>query len=66
MSEKGKQLRQRRNLLYQQLEIYRGDPESFLKALGEKGIEDWLNRVLDEINDIARLLRELGEEPDKN
>ncbi len=61
MSEKGKQLYMRLNLLTKQLEVYRRYPEEFEKVLGRLGTQQWLDSVLDEMNYINRELKKLGE-----
>ncbi|MEZ4933496.1 MAG: hypothetical protein R2788_15420 [Saprospiraceae bacterium] len=54
-----KQLKQRLSILFQQLELYRRYPEDFEKALGKRGIEEWLNEVLDEINETNQKLNNI-------
>jgi hypothetical protein len=61
MSERGKRLKMRLELLTKQLEVYRRYPEEYEKALGMKGIQQWLDDVLDEMIYINRELKKLGE-----
>jgi len=42
-------LRNRLKILYQQLDLINLYPDDFIEALGEKGIEDYINETLDEI-----------------
>jgi hypothetical protein len=60
MTNKEKQLRQRLALIYQQIELLRRYPEEFQKALGKKGTDEWLDRTLDEANDIRRKIHEIN------
>ena len=60
MTNKEKRLRQRLEILYQQLELYRRHPEDFHTALGIKGTAEWLNRTLDEVIKKRKEIEELN------
>ena len=60
MNQKEKDLRQRLDLLFKQLELYHRYPEEFIKPLGNTGVQEWLDGVLDEINWINKQLNKLN------
>jgi len=60
LTNREKQLRQKLAIIYQQIELLRRYPEEFEKALGKKGIEEWLDKTLDEANEIRRRIREIN------
>ncbi len=54
-----KEIRQRLAILNQQLDIINLYPEDFLKIEGAKGLEERINRILDEKIYLTKRLKEL-------
>jgi hypothetical protein len=54
-----KEIRQRLAILNQQLDIINLYPEDFIKIEGVKGLEERINRILDEKNYLNKRLKEL-------
>ena len=61
MNKEIKSLLQRRKLLKQQLDVINAHRKSFLEELGEKGTQEYINKILDEINWIRIKIREYNE-----
>lgn len=60
MTQEEKELRQRLELLFKQLDVYNRFPEEFIKPLGKSGAQAWMDEVLDEINKIMNKLNKMG------
>ena len=58
---KRKDLQNREKMLFKQLEVMNLLKEEFFEKLGKTGYEERLNEILDEINLIKKLLREMGD-----
>jgi len=52
-----KEILQRRKILEQQLTIINHYPEEFLERLGAKGLEHFINEIVDELNYLSKLLK---------
>lgn len=50
-----KQIKQRQKILEQQLILIHHYQEEFLERLGKKGLEHYINEILDEINYLREL-----------
>ena len=51
-----KQLKNRLKILFQQLELMNIYPDNFQDKLGKRGIQNYIDDILDEINEINDLL----------
>ena len=58
---KRKDLQNREKMLFKQLEVMNLLKEEFFEKLGKTGYEERINEILDEINLIKKLLREMGD-----
>lgn len=56
-----KDLENREKMLFQQLRVIQLLKEEFLEKLGKVGYEERINDILDEINLIRKLLKEMGD-----
>lgn len=56
-----KDLQKREKLLFKQLEVMNLLKEEFYDKLGKAGYEERINNILDEINLVRKLLREMGD-----
>ena len=55
-----KQLKNRLKILFQQLELMNLYPDNFQDNLGKRGIQNYIDDILDEINEISDLLEKLN------